>query len=356
MRNGLKRILGCLLAAGTVFSAAGAEELQTEVTDVVISGEEAAVTEKDGYHFSEKGFLVGENPSETYLTEDEENGYWAYSDANLSIRITRYTDELKNNKKRVYCVADVWASEASPLFAIMSPAGGERPAGYGNSEGMKKPEKLVAENPAMLAVSDDYYGWRQFTVDRDKGKAKGASWPTGVIIRNGEILYDKPRDSTKKKEWPPTDTLAVYQDGSMKTFVSDELRAEEYIAQGATQVFAFGPWLIRNGEANPTAMGKKATYSHMRSDVNPRTVIGMIEPYHYILMVVGIPKDNGKYLGADGEWLINKLLELGCTEALNLDGGATSYMLFNGKTIIHGRPASRTLSSMIAFGKIEEQK
>ena len=351
MKNVLKRFLAVMLAAGTVFTAA-AEELAVEETDIVVLEESQAVTEKDGYRFNGKGFLVGENPSDRYLAEDAENGFWAYSDAHLSIRITRYTDELKNNKKRVYCVADVWASAESPLFAIMSPAGGSRPAGYGNAEGMKKPEKLVEENPVMLAVSDDYYGWRQFTVDRDKGKAKGASWPAGVIIRNGEILYDKPRDSSKKKEWPPTDTLAVYQDGSMKTFVSDELRAEDYIAQGATQVFAFGPWLIRNGEPNPTAMGPKYTYTHMASDVNPRTVIGMIEPYHYILMVVGIPQDNGKYLGANGEWLVNKLLELGCTEALNLDGGATSYMLFNGKTIIHGRKANRTLSSMIAFGDL----
>ena len=355
MKNGLKVFLAALLSA-VLFLSCGAAELADAEVDGTILAEVRPAEEKEGYHFDAKGFLVGDNPSDRYLTEDEENGVWAYSDANLSIRITRYTDQLRNNKKRVYCVADVWASEASPLFAIMSPAGGSRPAGYGNAEGMKKPEQLVQENPVMLAVSDDYYGWRQFTVDRDKGKAQGASWPTGVIIRNGEILYDKPRNSSKKKEWPPTDTLAVYRDGSMKTFVSDELRAEEYIAQGATQVFAFGPWLIRNGEPNPTAAGPKYTYTHMRSDVNPRTVIGMIEPYHYILMVVGIPQDNGKYLGANGEWLVSKMLELGCTEALNLDGGATSYMLFNGKTIIHGRRANRTLSSMIAFGKLDGQE
>ena len=236
----------------------------------------------------------------------------------------------------------------------MSPTGGgDRPAGYGNGEGMKFPETLVKEQPVMLAMSDDYYGWRQFTVDRDKGKAKGATWPTGVIIRNGEILYDKPRDSSKKREWPPTDTLAVYSDGSMKTFVSDELRAEEYIAQGAVQVFAFGPWLLRDGEPNPKAMSPDYEHNHMQSDVNPRAVIGMIEPYHYILMVVGLPKDNGKYLGATGDWLIAKLQELGCTEALNLDGGATACMVFNGKEIIQGRPGKRRLSSMIALVKLD---
>ena len=98
MRNGLKGFLAILLAAGTVFTAA-AEDLDVAETEVIVPEEEQAVTEKDGYHFNGKGFLVGENPSDSYLVEDEENGYWAYSDANLSIRITKYTDQLKNNKK-----------------------------------------------------------------------------------------------------------------------------------------------------------------------------------------------------------------------------------------------------------------
>ena len=82
MRNGLKGFLAILLAAGTVFTAA-AEDLDVAETEVIVPEEEQAVTEKDGYHFNGKGFLVGENPSDSYLVEDEENGYWAYSDANL---------------------------------------------------------------------------------------------------------------------------------------------------------------------------------------------------------------------------------------------------------------------------------
>ena len=37
----------------------------------------AEETEKDGWHFDEKGFLTGEdNPGEEYILEDEDKGVW----------------------------------------------------------------------------------------------------------------------------------------------------------------------------------------------------------------------------------------------------------------------------------------
>ena len=80
----------------------------------------------------------------------------------------------------------------------------------------------------------------------------------------------------------------------------------------------------------------------------------MVEPYHYIFIVVGVP-DGNKYTGVRGNWLIAKMQECGCTEALNLDGGGTACMVFNGKTIIQGRfrDEKRPLGSMIAFGQLE---
>ena len=344
MRNRLEKMLLMLLLAVLAFSSA-AGELVDEGTETVID-ETLVVSEKDGYHFNAKGFLIGENPGDTYLLEDEENGIWEYSDAHLSVRIRRYTDPVEKTKKskaatRLYCVAEVYASEESPLFSIMTEAAGKRPGGYSRLD----PEKLVAKYPAVFAVSDDYYGYRQYTRD-----VKGSSWPTGIVIRNGEILYEKTRNSAKKRPFPPLDTLAVYGNGRMKSFTSDEYTAQEYIEQGAVQVFSFGPWLIRNGEINETEAGEKAVYL---KNTEPRCVIGMVQPYHYILIVVGIP--NGKYKGANGEWLVNKLLEYGCTEGFNLDGGGTACMVFNGKILIHGRwdDEHRSLGSMIAFGKLD---
>ena len=44
-----------------------------------LSAADGTVTEKDGWHFDEKGFLTGKNPGKEYLLEDEENGYWQYA-------------------------------------------------------------------------------------------------------------------------------------------------------------------------------------------------------------------------------------------------------------------------------------
>ena len=344
MRSGLKRILLFLLAAVLLYSFAAAELVDDSSEDVVID-DTLVVEEKDGYHFNAKGFLVGDNPGDYYLLEDEENGVWEYSDANLSVRIKKYVETVDKKKKinRMYCVADVYASKESPLFSIMTEAEGKRPGGYKRLD----PEKLVAKYPVVFAFSDDYYGYRQYR--RDLGKA---TWPTGIIIRNGEILYDKTRDSSKKRDFPPLDTLVVYENGRMKTFLSDEYTAEEYIQQGATQVFSFGPWLIREGEVNEKVIGPKFEFSTMKHS-DPRAVIGMVDPFHYIMIVVGCP--NGKYTGATGEWIVNKMQEYGCGVAFNMDGGGTACMVFNGKILIHGRwdTDHRSLGSMIAFGKLD---
>ena len=296
------------------------------------------------WHLDEKGFLTGENPANSWIMEDAEEGIWQYADANLSVKVRRFTEQANKKQKRVYCVAEVYASERSPLYPILHPQVGKEPAPGCHKE---KADKLAADYPSVLAISDDYYGHRYQT------RKTGAKWPVGIIIRNGKILFDKTRDSSKKAEFPPLDTLAVYPDGNMKVRISDEMTAEEYLAEGTTNVFSFGPWLIRNGEVNEKgAVGKKATYATLRYSSSGRAVIGMVEPFHYILIVVGRP-DKKSYLGADGEWLIAKLQEYGCTEAFNLDGGGTACMAFNGKVIIRGDNSKRPLCGMIAFGNLE---
>ena len=148
-----------------------------------------------------------------------------------------------------------------------------------------------------------------------------------------------------KRPWPNLDTLAVYEDGSMKTFLSDAKTAEEYLAEGAVHVFAFGPWLIRAGKINPDVQ-KPGYYPASE----PRVAVGMIEPYHYVIIAAsGRPKS--KYAGAKLLWLAETMHGLGCTEALNLDGGATVVMAFNNKIILQGdNNGKRNIGSLIAFG------
>ena len=111
-------------------------------------------------------------------------------------------------------------------------------------------------------------------------------------------------------------------------------------------VLAFGPWLISGGELNP-ALQNKDYYPASE----PRVAIGMIEPYHYVIIAAsGRPTE--KYQGVKLLWLAETLLEYGCTEALNLDGGATVIMAFNNKVILKGENSRkfRNIGSLIAFG------
>ena len=289
----------------------------------------------ESWSFDDRGFLIGDNPGEEYILEDEEEGVWEYASESLSVRIQRYREDVTYKRKkyiREYCVAEIYASPEQPLSAIQTQPTQKRPAGYS----LVHPELLMEANPSVFAMSDDMYGLRLKQYDY-----------FGVIVRNGEIIARKTRDSSSAKyrrSWPNLDTMAVYEDGSMKTFLCDALTPEEYVEQGAVHVFAFGPALVTEGEIGPNVMNAMdAGYNE------PRVALGMVEPWHYIAVVVrGRPSD--KYAGVHLDWLAEKMKELGCVEALNLDGGLTATMAFRGRVIETGGADFRSQGSMIVFG------
>ncbi|MER1993746.1 MAG: hypothetical protein ABS897_06920, partial [Eubacteriales bacterium] len=230
--NGMKRFGAWMLA------------LVLAVPCLCLAEAEEDAAEKDGWHFDSRGFLAGDdNPGDEYLLEDEENGVWQYASRDLSVKITRVREKYNKKKMREYCVAEIWASENSSMKAILSAEKGKWPEGVNQVS----PELLVEKHPCIFAMSDDFYGSRQQNIL----KRTSARQP-GIIIRNGEVRWDKTKAQTAKaaRQRPCLDTLAVYSDGSMKTYLSDAMTAEEYLEKGAEQVFAFGPWLISEGKIN----------------------------------------------------------------------------------------------------------
>ena len=296
------------------------------------------------WHFDAKGFLTGENPGEEYILEDPENGIWQYASKDLSVKITRVREQYNKKKMREYCVAEIWASEASPMQAILSAPKGRLPEGANQVS----PKLLVEKHPCVFAMSDDFYGSRQKGILEKTGSRQ-----PGAIIRNGEIRWEKTKapESRYGRHRPCLDVLAVYGDGSMKTYVSNAMTAQEYLDKGAIHTFAFGPWLISEGKINEKEAVEGCGYYEQ---MEPLTGLGMVEPYHYIAIVVhGRPKE--KYAGVRLSWLADRLLEYGCTEALNLDGGGTACMFFNGKPVIQGQPDLRSMGGMIGFGLRESE-
>jgi exopolysaccharide biosynthesis protein len=94
-----------------------------------------------------------------------------------------------------------------------------------------------------------------------------------------------------------------------------------------------GPVLIQDGKIFITNNEEKMFAGKGISDKHPRTCIGYTKDHMLVIMVI-----QGRFPGvAEGATLQHEaqmLLDLGCVEALNLDGGGSSCMLINGKATI----------------------
>ena len=283
-----------------------------------------ALAEGEFPELNEQGFLdEGE-----FVYENPDNGVWRYVSPTLKVEIIKYTQK---SPKRIWYEAEVWTC-GDEVFRMI-PDDPSDPLG-----GDDWPYRIARENNVVLAVNSDYAQNRVF--NRQK---------VGIVIRNGEVLYDTTKKANSKG-FPTLDTLALLPGGDMKVFLSDEIPAEEYVAMGAYDVLAFGPYLIRDGELNEAALKKYGT-SHAQ-----RTAIGMVEPGHYYVMML-----EGRHSKSSGDgiaFLAEKMYDHGCTLAFNLDGGATSCIVFMGKQLNisnadHPKASARATADILGIGTSE---
>lgn len=239
----------------------------------------------------------------------------SYKDSNVDINITT----VRKNNTTVY-VADVKLSDSSYLKTALA---------Y-DSFGTNVTEatsSIATNNNAILAVNGDYYG-----ADR-----------SGYVIKNGVIYRNTVRSDS---EYPD---LAVYKDGSFKIIYETKVTAEELLANGVVNLFAFGPSLVENGEISVD----HNTEVRQAMTKNPRTAIGIVDKNHYILVV-----SDGRTNESEGlslYELAEVLKEYGATTAYNLDGGGSSTMYFN-RNIVNNpttnghRISEREVSDIVYIG------
>jgi exopolysaccharide biosynthesis protein len=100
-----------------------------------------------------------------------------------------------------------------------------------------------------------------------------------------------------------------------------------------------GPIVLQNGELYITNNEEKMFEGKGINDKHPRTAMGYTRDDKLIILVV-----QGRFANiADGATLKQEaqiLKNIGCVEALNLDGGGSSCMLVNGKETI--KPSDKT--------------
>ena len=260
----------------------------------------AAVAEGEFPELNAEGFLdEGE-----FVYENEEEGVWRYVSSTLKVEIIR-REQTEKPKQRWY-EAEIWSREGD-VFSMIANNPEKR------MKSQEYPYKIARKNRTVFAINSDFAQLRMTQKKR-----------MGIIIRDGGILSER-TVAKNKGTFPNLDTLALFPDGDMQVFWSDEKKPEEYLEMGATDVLAFGPWLIRDGELNEAGLKKYGTSAAQR------TAIGMVEKGHYFAMMLEGRLNDAK--GAGVSFLAEKLLEKGCQVAFNLDGGQTSTMVFMGRQI-----------------------
>ncbi len=164
--------------------------------------------------------------------------------------------------------------------------------------------EIAEEVNAVLAINGDFYGFRD----------------SGYVMRCG-YLYRSEMSSADAED------LVIYDDGSMEIIKEGDITAEELAANGAREIYSFGPGLIENGEISVDENDEVG--QSMNS--NPRTAIGYYGEGHYVFVV-----SDGRTSESTGlslYQLAEVMKDLGVEYAYNLDGGGSSTMYFNGEVI-----------------------
>lgn len=241
----------------------------------------------------------------------------SYKSENIEINIDKVTTGSGSNSI-TYFVADVKVADATYLKSAFAQNKFGRNIVESTSD-------IAEDNNAIFAINGDYYGFRE----------------DGILIRNG-VVY---RDSGAREG------LALYSNGSMESYDETRVTGEELLAKGVVNTLSFGPVLVDDGEAT-TDFQKVSIDSNFGNrtieNSNPRTGIGIIEPNHYVFIVV-----DGRSQSYSKGMTLNEFAvtfkELGCTEAYNLDGGGSSTMYFMGKVVNNplGKGEERDISDII---------
>ena len=143
------------------------------------------------------------------------------------------------------------------------------------------------------------------------------SLPIGMVISNGEILWDDGRNYEGFVGFNKDNVLVVAN--SM-----DKARAKELnIRDGC----CFGPVLIMNGVVNQIEYSSNSGY-------NPRTAIGQRSDGAVIF--VCIDGRQASSLGGTYSDLTNIMVEYGAVNACNLDGGSSSVMYYRDTYGLYG--------------------
>ncbi|MBR5491094.1 MAG: phosphodiester glycosidase family protein [Oscillospiraceae bacterium] len=160
--------------------------------------------------------------------------------------------------------------------------------------------------PSMIESYGGVGGTNAGGFDDPNGTGNGGI-PLGVVIHEGQLLSGA---NTRAA------TAVIDYDGILHV---GNFTGNEAMDLNAEWAVSFGPVLVVNGEK----------CDGLSSGLNPRTAIGQRSDGAILLLVI-----NGRQVGSMGatyEDVADVMLSYGAVNALNLDGGSSSTMLYHGE-------------------------
>jgi hypothetical protein len=239
-----------------------------------------------------------------------------YVSVPLKDRAVSFTAQVGHGKR--YTPAQYYNQEGHPLLVINTSFFSF--VTNGNLNLVVRDGKMEAWNqPSRRGRKDSVY---HYTTRSALGITAGRKADVAWIFTDSTqplpyAFEDGPVQATGMDSVP---TLAAMQDPHWK-------RWKMQTAVGG------GPVLVYNGAVRVTNE-EEGLFIHGEKDMHPRSAIGYTRDGRLIVLAVqgrtpGVAA--GVTLGQEAKIL----LDLGCYEAINLDGGGSSCMLVNGKETIH---------------------
>ena len=312
---------------------AAPEEEQAEEADVKTPSAgtaqafaEVTAPEWADVELNSRGFLdEGE-----YVFADDENGRYIYVNPTIRVVIKR-TIEEPDKKHPFYCfTAHIWCDTEAGELPVTVYNNPEKP-----KSGKEFMRNIALNNNVVFATTTDYY------IYRIKQK-----YPTGIEVRNGEVIFDDPHKLEYNRGSMPTyETLALYADGHADSLPNPDKSAAKYVEEGATQVYSFGPCLVKDGKLTEYSLKLTNTSYH------PRLAIGVVENGHYVVVMCEGRIKRSK--GVQMAYLAELMMREGCTIAVNMDGGQSAAVAFMGhqlNQVWSQQPNGREQADILAFG------
>jgi len=144
-------------------------------------------------------------------------------------------------------------------------------------------------------------------------------------------------DSSKKFAYALQSVIAAWKD-SLNTTDQTKINIlpgnEGFKKWKMQTAIGGGPVLVQNGQVAISNNEELKFAGNAINDLHPRTLMGYTKDNHLIIMVIE-GRNPGVASGASLLQAAKLMVDVGCTEALNLDGGGSSCMLINGKETIY---------------------